>query len=247
MEILERLVRVCGGGGTAVLATVVRVVGSAPRHEGARMLVLPGGGTEGTVGGGEVEERSREAALEMLDAGRPRHRTVEVATQCGGRVEVFLELFGGARRLVVVGGGHVGAAVARLAATVGYRVTVVDPAGAPRLSGTTGIEVIVSGDPAALDGIAPDGTQVLVATGDREDDIRWAVEALGRGFAGVGVIGSATKARIVRRAVEEAGRDPGLLRCPVGLPIGSETPEEVAVSVVAELIALDRKATESGE
>ena len=247
MDILRRLVELHDGGESCVLATVVRVTGSAPRHEGARMLVRPGGRSEGTVGGGEVEERSRDAAEEMLASGEPAHRMLEVPTQCGGRVEVHLELFGIPRRLVVVGGGHVGAAVARLAASVGYRVTVVDPHGAPRLDDEPGVEVVVSGDPAVLEEMAPGGTQVMVATGNREDDARWAVEALRRGFAGAGVIGSSSKARVIRRAVEEAGLDPGLLRCPVGLDIGSETPEEVAVSVVAELIALDRSAGDTGE
>ena len=235
-----------GEGEACVLATVVRVKGSAPRHEGARMLVRPGGTCEGTVGGGEVEEATRAAALEMLAAGSPAHRMLERVTECGGRVEVHLELFGDPRRLVVVGGGHVGAAVARLAAGVGWRVTVVDPEGAPRLAGEAGVAIVRSGDPGALEGIEAGGTQVLVATGNREDDARWAVEALRRGFAGVGVIGSETKARVIRRAVEGAGLATELLRCPVGLDIGSETPEEVAVSVVAELIALDRGGAGSG-
>ena len=89
----------------------------------------------------------------------------------------------------------------------------------------------------------PEVTQVVVATGDAEADGAWAVAALARPFAGVGVVGSRTKAAAIRHAAAAAGVPPDrvhTLRCPVGLDLGAVTPEEIAVSIVAELIRLDR-------
>lgn len=250
MDILERAVALARSGERCVLATVIKVTGSAPRHPGARMVVREGGATVGTVGGGEVEETTVAAAREMLAAGRPATNIVGLATECGGKVELFLEQLRPERSLLVVGAGHVGSAVARLAAATGFEVTVVDISGASHLEANPGVTVVEGGDAQVLDGIdLPPEAQVVVATGARDEDIRWAVAVLQRQFRGVGVVGSATKARAVWRAAEAAGIGPDRLsdlRCPVGVRIGSETPAELAVSVVAELVKLDRLGGDDG-
>ncbi len=134
MEILRRLIENVDSGTRCVLATVVAAHGSAPRGQGARMLLRADGGREGTVGGGEVEGEVLRAAQGML-AGGPAGRVIEMPTNCGGTVTVMLERFGPQRRLLVVGAGHVGRALALAAAHAGYRVTLASPGGAERPEG----------------------------------------------------------------------------------------------------------------
>ncbi len=242
MNVLRRLIETVDSGATCVLATVVQVHGSAPRRQGARLLLSASGTKDGTVGGGEVEAEVLEVARGMLTGG-PGGRVLEIATNCGGSVTVMLEKFGPNRRLLVVGAGHVGAALAAAGARAGYQVTVVSPTGA-ELAGLTGVEVVAAAEPGLLASFEhPEVTQVVVATGNADADSDWAVAALSRPFAGVGVVGSRTKAAAIRHAAAAAGVVPErvhTLRCPVGLDLGAVTPEEIAVSIVAELIRLDR-------
>ncbi len=243
MEVLRRLLQAVDEGDTCVLATVAGVRGSAPRKDAARLLVSRRGVRAGTVGGGEVEAAALAAAEQML-SGPDAPRLLEVATRCGGVVTVMLEKFAPQRRLLVVGAGHVGRALAASASHAGYRVTLASPGGPEPLDGGDGVELLAAGDPSALDGWeGADRTHVVVATGDADADSAWAVAALARPFAGVGVVGSRNKAAAIRHAAAGAGVRPERiheLRCPVGLDLGAVTPGEIAVSIVAELIRLDR-------
>ncbi len=243
MDVLRKLLQAVDAGDTCVLATVAGVRGSAPRKDAARLLVSRRGVSAGTVGGGEVEAAALAAASEML-SGPDAPRLLEVATNCGGIVTVMLEKFAPRRRLLVVGAGHVGRALALAAAHAGYRVTLASPGGAERPEGAGELEALAAGEPTALDGWeGAERTHVVVATGDKDADCAWAVAALGRPFAGVGVVGSRNKAAAIRHAAVGVGVAPErvhTLRCPVGLDLGAVTPEEIAVSIVAELIRLDR-------
>jgi len=241
MDALRSLIAATESGTATVLATVIAVRGSAPRGPGARMLVDGSGHTTGTVGGGEVEATACAAAAEML-AGGDTTSTLDIPTRCGGVVTVFLERFGVPRRLVVVGAGHVGRAVVRAAASASFAVTVIDRSGAVALAETAGVRVLAATDPAVLAGLdnRPD-TEVIVATGTHDADIAWAIAALQAGFAGVGVVGSRSKAATLHRIASDAGVPPErmpALRCPVGLDLGGATPGELAVAIVAELIVL---------
>ena len=243
MIVLQALLERVKAGDTCVLATVVKVEGSAPRKDNARMLVDRRGERVGTVGGGQVEtEVLRE--VQTLLGGAETTRVIEIASHCGGNVTVMLEKFAPPRRLVVIGAGHVGRALAILSAHAGYSVTVVAPGAEERLRDVPEVATVASADPTWLDECAEAATtHLVVATGDREADIAWAVNGLKRGFGFVGVVGSASKAAAVRHAAVASGLSPKKARsarCPVGLEIGGVTPEEIAVSIVAELIRLDR-------
>jgi xanthine dehydrogenase accessory factor len=243
MEILRRLIESVDAGESCVLATIVEANGSAPRGQGARQLIWADGRREGTVGGGEVEAAALAAAREMLGGGPPG-RVLELPTHCGGTVTVMLERFGPRRRLLVIGAGHVGAALAASGARAGYQVTVASPEGTERLAGVAGVETIATAAPTMLERWeSPEATHVIVATGDSAADGSWAVAALARPFAGVGVLGSQGKATAIRRSATNAGVPAARvddLRCPVGLDLGAVTPEEIAIAIVAELIRLDR-------
>lgn len=231
-------------GLTCVLVTVIEARGSAPRKEGARLVLAADGRQAGTVGGGEVEERALAEARALLQSSETSRLVEQVAT-CGGSVGLYCEKLAPSRRLVVVGAGHVGRAVAEAAARAGFRVTVVAPSGPERLAGVAGVAGVASDDPAWLDTVdVPAATHVVCATGTHDGDTGWAVAALHAGVASVGVVGSAKKAQGIRRQAAAAGVPPRrieALRCPVGLDIGAVTPEEIAVAVVAELVHLERK------
>jgi xanthine dehydrogenase accessory factor len=244
MDALRRLVQMIDDGGSCVLATVVAARGSAPRGPGARMLVAADGSRTGTVGGGEIEDAVLARARDLLARPDEDSATVEVEARCGGVVSVLLERFGPPRALVVVGAGHVGSAVAQAAARAGFAVTVLGRSRAGELDGVPQITVQDTEDPATLAQLPrPGASQLIVATGSHGADVSWAVAGLRAGFAGVGVVGSRTKAVAVQEAANAAGLPPervARLRCPVGLDLGAVTPGEIALAIVAELLLLAR-------
>jgi len=245
MDALRRLVQIVEGGGTCVLATVVAGRGSVPRGPGARMIVEADGTGTGTVGGGEIEAVVLARARELLARPEVGTMTVDVEARCGGVVTAFLEHFGPARTLVVVGAGHVGTAVVQAAVRAGFAVTVLGRSRTGEFEGVPGIVTRDTADPAALAELPHAGqSQLIVATGSHDADVAWAVAGLRAGFAGVGVVGSHAKAA----AVQEGARDAGLaperierLRCPVGLDLGAVTPGEIALAIVAELLLLAQR------
>jgi len=243
MRVLRQLLDAVDAADVCVLATVVAVRGSAPRRDAARLLLTASGVRTGTVGGGEVEARTLTVA-EAMFTGPDAAQVIEVPVNCGGTVTVMLEKFAPPRQLLVIGAGHVGTAVARAGTHAGYRVTLASPAHAERVHDLAGVEPLATADPAVLAGWEhPERTHVVVATGDAAADGAWALAALARSFAGVGVVGSRNKAEAIRHAAAAAGIGAArmtALRCPVGLDLGAVTPEEIAVAIVAELIRLDR-------
>jgi xanthine dehydrogenase accessory factor len=244
MDTLRRLVQLLEADSPCVLATLVAVRGSAPRGPGARLLVEPDGRCTGTVGGGEVEKQTLLSARELLAKTGEVVRSIEVDSHCGGVVTLLLERFGSPRTLVVVGGGHVGKAVALCSARAGFRVIVLDRGAASPLHDVAGVSVRTTTDPADLVPLVSGDTQVVVATGSHETDAEWTLAALAAPCAGVGVVGSRGKAAALREAASRAGVSGErlrILRCPIGLDLGAVTPEEIAVAIVAELITLARR------
>ncbi len=248
----------------AVLATVVEAVGSAPQQAGARLLLLSDGQVAGTVGGGAIEKLVLEEARALLLAGgsagalggasggasggpRTRLLTVNLTTElgmcCGGTMAVFLETVPLPARLVVLGGGHIAKPLTALAAATGFAVTVVDerpqwadPARFP------GARDVLCDDPESVVGeLSLDaGTAVVVVTHHHPLD-QALVKALTGSRAGFfGLVGSESKRNkfLMRlRAQGIAEEALARLRSPLGVAIGAVTPEEIAVSIVAELVA----------
>lgn len=255
--ISRRLAGLYDKGQAAVLCMVVEESGSTPRSTGSSMLVFPGGAIEGTVGGGVTEHRVIEKALELLKKGtgslvyRETLSATDAALEgaaCGGSMGIYLEVVGRRRELVIFGGGHVGKAIARLGDMTGFAVTVWDEreefANPEHIPWGKTLCCSLEELPGRMPVFHGDTYAVIVTRGHALDaDVVKLLE--GREAAYVGMIGSRRKIAFVRERLLGQGVSPEFLDGifqPVGLPIGAETPEEIAVSVMAEIVAAARGA-----
>lgn len=252
MDLYREIVRVRDEGKRAALATIVRRTGSAPRKDAAKMLILEDGSSVGSVGGGCVEAEVWEAARDVMEQGQPRLIRYELTEEdaeneglvCGGTVEVFVEAVLPDPKLVILGAGHLGQAIAGLAHRVGFRVTVVDDRAAFASSERfpDAERIVVAPFESGLDDVPVDAnTYLLIVTRGHKHDQVATEQAIRRDARYVGLVGSRRKIKIIVEALLAKGYEPARfenLYAPIGIAIGSETPEEIAVSVVAELIAL---------
>lgn len=232
------------------MATIVSASGSTPRGK-AKMIVLSDGSSFGTVGGGLVEAKVIEEARKAMDFDRstmleysldhgPGPGSLDM--ECGGAVKVLVEVFGARPRVLIAGGGHVGLEIARLARMLGHRVAVVDdrpdfvtPERFPMAA-----ELYVQEDmDAALSAAPVDGnTCVVIAT--HAGDERALRHFIGADFRYLGFLGSRRKVRVLIDKFRSEGipeRQLDRIRAPIGLDLGAETPEEIAVSILAEIMA----------
>lgn len=236
-----------------VLCTVTASHGSTPQKPGSRLVVLADGSLKGTIGGGAIEKQVIDAALALhADPARETatletHLTHDLGMCCGGKMTVFLEKHGAPVQLVIFGAGHVAKEVAALARHVGFLVTVVDERGewltAERFpSVSRRLE-----PPEVVAKALPGGPEVYacVVTHDHPLDQACVEALLGKPLAWLGVIGSERKALRFRQRLEAAGfaKDAvARFECPMGVAIEALTPQEIAVSIVARLIAVRRRA-----
>jgi xanthine dehydrogenase accessory factor len=248
-SLFEELAEIERTGKAAALATVVRARGSIPRHAASKMLVHADGHTSGTIGGGEMEERVRQAALQSLADGMPQllHYTFQDPAQgdpgvCGGEVDVFVEPVGRQPTIVVVGGGHVGQAVLHLARWLGFRTIVCDDRAefanaeaAPEADQTLACPM---GDLASRLNITPD-TYLVLTTRGVPFDVEALPALLTTPAAYIGVIGSRKRWETTAQELRARGINPEALErvtSPMGLELKAETPEEIAVSILAQIL-----------
>src|SRR5215472_6347140 len=255
MDIFEEIVRMRRAGELGALATIVHTNGSIPSYESSRMLVREDGSIAGTIGGGCVEADVWAAAKEVMHAEQPRKMTFNLNHEaaydagliCGGTLEVFVEPILPQPQLYIFGGGHVSLGVSRVAHAAGFAVNVVDDraafVNAERFPMAT--ELYASYQD-AFTKIKPNAsTYVVIVTRGHKDDMRvlaWAVRTDARY---IGMIGSRRKVLSVYKALEKEGyrtEEFERVHAPVGLEIGALSPEEIAVSITAELIAIRRNA-----
>jgi len=250
MDLYAEIAALAAEGRPFVLATVIESAGSTPQKPGSKMVVLGDGTLRGTVGGGAIEHQILQAALALLEAPEQTrvietHLTHELGMCCGGRMKVFLEKHGAPVRLTVFGAGHVAKELAALASKVGFRVTVVDAR--PEWASTErfpGCEVLLR-DPADHARAVTGGPQdyFCVTTHDHPLDQAVVEALLNKPSAYLGVIGSRRKAERFRMRLKAGGAEDAALarlRSPMGLAIGALTPEEIAVSIIAELVQVRR-------
>jgi xanthine dehydrogenase accessory factor len=255
MDIFEEITKLKREGRRAALATIVNVRGSIPSVAAAKMLVFEDGSILGTVGGGCVEGDVRRGAQEVMRDEKPRTFTFnldqtpddDTGLCCGGSLQVFVEPVLSAPPLYVFGAGHVGLAICKVAALAGFDVTIVDDraAFANRDRFPDARDVLCGDWDSVLAGVTPPESAFLaiVTRGHRHDMgvLRWALETPARY---IGMIGSGRKVLAIFDQLGAEGIPRDRLQqvyAPIGLEIGAVTPEEIAVSVVAEIIAIRRK------
>lgn len=254
MDIYEEIVRLQRDGRKGAVATIVNVRGSIPSFKSAKMLVRDDGTIAGTIGGGCVEADVWQAAREVMASEKPRTLTFDLNEDpkydtglvCGGTLEIFVEPVLPVPVLYIFGAGHVGHEVSKAATRAGFDVVITDDRDAyannerfPEAS-----QIIAEDFEQATARITPNSASyiVIVTRGHRDDMrvLRWAVQTRARY---IGMVGSKRKAITVFRELVKEGLKPELferVHSPVGLDIGAITPEEIAISITAELIAIRR-------
>jgi xanthine dehydrogenase accessory factor len=258
MDLFEEIVRMRRAGQRGALATIVHTNGSIPSYESSRMLVRDDGSILGTVGGGCVEAEVWAAAKEVIQNEQPRKMTFnlnhdagyDAGLICGGTLEIFVEPLLPPPTLYLFGGGHVSTAVAKVAGQAGFVIGIVDDrdtfANSERFPMAT--EIYTSFED-AFEKIHPNSASYLViVTRGHKDDMRVLAWAVNTDARYIGMIGSKRKVISVYKALEKEGYAPEKferVHAPVGIEIGALTPEEIAVSISAELIAVRRNATQN--
>src|SRR5207253_2147281 len=255
MDIYEEIVKLRQEGRRAAVATIVNVRGSIPSFKTAKMLVRDDGSIVGTIGGGCVEAEVWQAAREVMESEKPRSLTFnlnqdpkyDTGLVCGGTLDIFVEPILPPASLYIFGAGHVSVNLYKVAKDAGFDVTVVDDRAsyANRERFPDAKEVIAKDFEQAMAHIVPNEASyiVIVTRGHRDDMrvLRWAVQTPARY---IGMIGSKRKTITIFRELTEEGIAPQLfdrVHAPVGLDIGAITPEEIAVAITAELIAVRRR------
>jgi xanthine dehydrogenase accessory factor len=253
-DVLTAALRAEAEGEPAALVTVVATEGSTPQKAGAKMVVYADGRLVGTIGGGCVEAEMIWRARQVIETRQAQLAACDLTPDqagedglvCGGRMQVFIEPIEGTPTLCLFGAGHVAQPLARLARGAGFRVEVVDErvkfANRERFPDADLLLVEGFAAAAARLTLTRNSYAVVVTRGHKGDaDALQAV--LGKGLRFVGLLGSKPKLVHVLTELEERGLAREALaevRCPIGIEIGATTPEEIAVSILAELIAVRR-------
>ena len=246
----DALNELAAAGEPFVAVTVVDTVGSTPQDRGSKMLVTRAGRRFGTVGGGKIEARAiAEAQTLLAYASLPKTQffqwslNKDIGMTCGGMVRVYLELFNASRwNIVVFGAGHVAQELVSLLIKLDCRVTCIDPRREwlDKLPSSPKLQKIESADMPDEVARIPDGSFVVLMTMGHSSDKPILLQILRtRTFPYLGVIGSNAKAKRLRQDIDDAGLPEQMQRaffCPIGLSIGSDSPAEIAVSVVGQLL-----------
>ena len=260
MDIYEEIVRLRQAGRKAALATIVHTQGSIPSYQSSKLLVRDDGSFAGTVGGGCVEAEVWAAAQEVMRLERPRKLTFNLNSDprydagltCGGTLEIYVEPILPQPVCYLFGGGHVSLAVARLASQAGFGVVVVDDR--PRFANRERFPEAAAVYADEWEKVFPqlavnESSYLVIVTRGHKDDmrvLRWAVATPARY---VGLIGSKRKVIEIYKILESEGVPRETLErvhAPIGVEIGALTPEEIGVSIVAELIAVRRNVAVPG-
>lgn len=253
LSIWRAIVELEENNGSGALCTIVESRGSTPRHAGSKMLVYPDRRLLGSVGGGQLEDFIIREALAAMRDGKPRLVKFNLADPaigdpgvCGGQVEIFVEPIVTKPAVIIVGAGHVGKAVAHLAKWLGFRVAISDDR-----AELCSPEVVPDADeyyPGPLADLPRNlridsNTYLILVTRSVDIDVPGLPALLETPAAYIGVIGSRRRWETTRKQLVAAGISEDRLdrvRSPMGLEIAAETPEEIAVSIMAEIIKIRR-------
>lgn len=253
LEIYQELANLIPKGERAVLATVVATQGSAPRKAGTKMLIREDGSALGTIGGGNVESEAREKAKEILKSGTPQLLRFDIkegtTTTPGGQVDIFFEPILPQDTLYLFGAGHVSQSTAAVGKLLGFQVTVIDPR--PEYNNRDRFpdadSLIVEDCSTCFPKLGVDENDyIVIFTATHESDEACLHFAAQTKVTYVGMIGSKRKVAQIKEHLLQKGVSQEQLdrvHSPIGLDIGAETPEEIAVSIMAEIVKVKRGKT----
>jgi xanthine dehydrogenase accessory factor len=247
-DVFQKLAEIEKGGMQAALAIVVRTKGSTPRTAGAKMVVMEDGSIVGTLGGGGLEKKVIEESLDALKTGEAKLTSFALEESldmmCGGEIEIYIEPIMQPDHLIIFGAGHITKALAPLMRSVGFRVTVVDDS-PEALEGNRFVDIggVRSEDMESYaETLLPGGnTYIVILTRSFSKDKAVLEHIIGKDFCYVGMIGSGKKIKTIKEDLISRGIERGRLsklHAPIGLDIGAETAEEIALSIAAEIISV---------
>src|SRR5579871_3573016 len=255
VDIYDEIVRLRRAGQKCAVATIVQVNGSIPSYESAKLLVREDGSMMGTVGGGCVEAEVWTAAREVIESEKPKHLNFSLGQDaaydngliCGGQLNIFVEPVIPQPRAFIFGGGHVSKSISKAANLAGFATIIIDDreAFANKERFPEADETYAEEYESVFPKLPVTSTSylVIVTRGHRDDMrvLRWAV---GTPAKYISMIGSKRKTISVIHELEKEGFQRETFErifAPMGLEIGAESPEEIAISVVAEMIAVRRE------
>ncbi len=251
-EILRIALKAAEKGRSYAFATVIgSTLKGTPQKAGAKMIVLEDGTLVGTIGGGRNEKAAKEECLKAIKSGKPCIVTYdffggEGQSVCGGQINVFIEPFLGQKKLVICGAGHIALPLSVFAKILNFHVTVIDNrrefANKNRFPHID--RVIIGAHAQELDQIVPTkDTLIVVLTQGNEYDYECLRVAIDRNFGYLGVIASkAKRIKFIRRLKDSnvSARNIANVKMPCGIDIGAQTPEEIAVSIISEIVSVIR-------
>jgi xanthine dehydrogenase accessory factor len=236
-------------GESFVTVTLVDIRGSAPQIIGAKAVVTRSGIEGGTVGGGKIEAAAIEYALELL-ANEKQHAELvtwnlqtDIGMTCGGEVKLFFDVYAQAAwPIVIFGAGHIAQALVRLLLNLDCLITCIDTRSdwLGKLPDDNKLNKICTENPSELVSIQPQNAYFVLMSKGHATDLPVLAEILSsRNAPYLGVIGSPQKASVLRRDLSSQGLTTEKIEsfyCPIGLPIGNNTPAEIAISIAAQLL-----------
>ena len=249
-KIMNELNSLVDNGNTVVLATVVETSRSVPRHSGAKMLILSDSHQIGTIGGGEMEARVIKEACACMDNGTSLLLNYELVDPvagdpgvCGGTVTIHLETYMPDSKILIIGCGHVGRAVSELASWMGYHVIATDDR-EEVTEDVAGADLVLTGsiEEALKQVDLTDRDHVVAVTRNAELDIQNLPHILSTDAKSIGVMGSSKRWKTPRSSLESAGiseEDLSRVTSPIGLDLSAETPQEIALSIMSQIIEQD--------
>jgi xanthine dehydrogenase accessory factor len=237
-----------------ILATIVRTEGSSPREAGAKMLISPDGTIHGTIGGGTFEKKVIEDSLGLFKTEVRCQLKIykfsesgpdSTGMACGGEAHVFLERNSRPDRLFIFGGGHIGKSLAKIVEGLNFRVTVIDDRQEMLDKFHTSVETVLT-DSSYKENFPQIDRQsyIAIVTRNHSSDMAILEKVIMENCAYTGMIGSKKKVKKIFSALKEKGVDEKSLKrvhAPIGLDIGAEGPEEIAISIAAELIKVKKQ------
>ncbi|MCX7794537.1 MAG: XdhC/CoxI family protein [Thermodesulfovibrionales bacterium] len=257
MDIYEEILRLKRDGRPAALATIVESTGSTPQKKGAKILVRDDGSVLGTLGGGCLEAEVIQACLMAIKDSTPRTLPFELTEKhgglvCGGKVLVYIEPIIPEPSLIILGAGHVGKALSKIAKFSGFSVTVVDDRQehANRENFPDADRIIINDFETIFKKYPVSKSDfIVIATRGHNHDLEALKSALETEARYIGLLGSRRKKALLFKALADQGfsqEDINRVITPVGLEIGSVTPEEIAISIIAQIIQIRRQDGSSG-